>query len=338
MADALVLSGAAAQGAFTAGVLAVLSSPATKARLGLDVRRIVGTSSGALNGLYYAAAIRAGREPHAGARLARLWIEQARASRVFAPSARAMVSGRGLSSERRLLALLRHHVRPQPGSHPIELRMAVTTLDGHLADVDGEPATSFEQVVQFRGRDLDTDEGMSLAWQVAAASAALPGLFAPVPVALHGRRVDGVDGGATDNTPLDRALGGTIDIGRVFVIAAVPRVVRGRSDLRWLALASHLLNVLVQERLVRELRAVARMNAALTAIDARVAGEAQRAELRDALGWMGRRPVQVVEIRPAAPLRGNALSGFFSRSLREHYVQAGIEAAQRAVAPLSAAE
>jgi predicted acylesterase/phospholipase RssA len=49
MSDALVLAGGVAKGAFTAGALAVLSDPGTKAAIGLDVARIVGASSGALN-------------------------------------------------------------------------------------------------------------------------------------------------------------------------------------------------------------------------------------------------------------------------------------------------
>ena len=63
--DALVLAGAVSQGAFTAGALAELLSPAVAERLNLDVRRIVGASSGALNGAFLARAIREGDAPEA---------------------------------------------------------------------------------------------------------------------------------------------------------------------------------------------------------------------------------------------------------------------------------
>ncbi|MGH7296392.1 MAG: hypothetical protein ACRELB_15750, partial [Polyangiaceae bacterium] len=149
--------------------------------------------------------------------------------------------------------------------------------------------------------------------------------------------VEAVDGGVTDNTPVGHALLGAYDIARVFVIAAVPRVQPNPGRLRGLALASQLLDVLVQERLVRELRDIERGNAWLRAIESSLSDGAQRAAVLDALGWSGLRPVQVVEIRPTAPLPGNALSGFFSRRLREEYVQAGMEAAQRAVRALVAA-
>jgi hypothetical protein len=71
----------------------------------------------------------------------------------------------------------------------------------------------------------------------------------------------------------------------------VPRVLPRPGRMRGLALASHLLDVLVQERLVRELRAAERMNAARAAIDAHTADEVLRIELQDALGCIGRLPV-----------------------------------------------
>ncbi|MGH7293602.1 MAG: patatin-like phospholipase family protein [Polyangiaceae bacterium] len=334
MPDAFVFAGAVAKGAFTGGALSVLSMPGVKARIGLDVRRIVGASSGALNALYFAAELRAGREAFAGSRLARIWIEQGTARQVFDVSLGNLLRGRGISSQRGLLALLREHLRVRPGRHPVDLRMVVTNLDGDLTHVGGALATSFEHVARFVGSDLDAAEGLDRAARTAAASAALPGLFAPTALTIGGRSVEAVDGGVTDNAPVGHALQGAFDIDRVFVIAAVPRVQPSPGRLRGLGLASQLLDVVVQERLVRELRAIERGNAWLAAIESTVPDGAQRAAVLDALGWNGCRPVQVVEIRPTAPLPGNALSGFFSRRLREEYVQSGIEAAQRAVRAL----
>ncbi|MGH7297207.1 MAG: patatin-like phospholipase family protein, partial [Polyangiaceae bacterium] len=190
MPDAFVFAGAVAKGAFTAGALSVLSIPSVKARLGLDVRRIVGASSGALNALYYAAELRAGREALAGARLARIWLEQGTARRVFDVSVRDLLGGRGISSQRGLLALLREHLRARPGHRPVELRMVVTNLDGDLTQVGGALATSFEHVARFAGSDLDTMGGLDRAARTAAASAALPGLFAPSTMSIGGRSVE----------------------------------------------------------------------------------------------------------------------------------------------------
>jgi predicted acylesterase/phospholipase RssA len=214
--------------------------------------------------------------------------------------------------------------------------MVVTNLDGDLTEVGGRLATSYEHVARFTGPDLDSAEGLERAAQTAAASAALPGLFAPTTLTIGSRNVEAVDGGVTDNTPVGHSLRGAFDVARVFVIAAVPRLLPKPSGLRGLSLASHLLDVLVQERLVRELRAIEQGNAWLRAIDASVPDDGHRAGVLDALGWSGLRPVQIVEIRPASALPGNALAGFFSRALREQYVEAGAEAARRAVHALVA--
>jgi NTE family protein len=326
MPDALVLAGAVAKGAFTAGALAVLTDPTVKDGLGLDVQRIVGTSSGAVNALYYAAALRSGRDANAGAQLACIWIEQGSADRVFDISLRALLSGRGVSSHRGLLKLLRQHIQARPGHHPVDLRMVVTSLDGTLTEIGGELATLFERVVRFGGPELDTPEGIERAIRVAVASAALPGVFSPYELSSGGRLLATVDGGLTDNAPLTQALRGGFDADRVFVITHVPRVLPRLGHLRGIALASHLLDILVQERLGRELRAVETANAALAELQARVANHDDRAALLDALGLTGRRPVCVIEIRPPVSLPGNALSGFFSRRLRQQYVQAGIDA------------
>ncbi|HEY1697969.1 MAG TPA: patatin-like phospholipase family protein [Polyangiaceae bacterium] len=334
MADALVLAGAVAKGGFTAGALSVLSMPGVRARLGLDVQRVVGASSGALNALYYAAAIRGGLEVFAGARLVRIWIEEGTACRVFDISLRNMLTGRGISSHRGLLGLLRKHLRPRAGHRSVDLRLVLTNLDGDLTEVGGALATSHEHVARFTGTDLDSAEGLERASRIAAASAALPGLFAPAALRIGCRAAEAVDGGVTDNAPVGQALAGAFDVTRVFVIAAVPRVLPKPGRLRGLSLASHLLDVMVQERLVRELRAIEQGNARLRAIDEAIPDDGQRAVVLDALGWRGLRPVQIVEIRPDAPLPGNALSGFFSRALRERYVEAGAEAARRAVRDL----
>src|SRR5579883_2149198 len=98
MSDALVLAGAVVKGAFSAGALSVLSDPDTKARYGIDFTRIVGASSGALNGAYYAAAIRDGSEALAGQRLAQLWVDDATLRGAFDFNLHDLVRGLGLSS------------------------------------------------------------------------------------------------------------------------------------------------------------------------------------------------------------------------------------------------
>jgi len=332
MADALVLAGAVVKGAFTAGALSVLSEPAVKKRLGLDVRRIVGASSGALNGAYYAAAIRSGEEAGAGARLARIWIEEATALGAFDVDLPALVAREGLSDQKKLVALLRRHIRPSIGREPIELRLVVTNADGDLGRIDGEVATTFERIVDFAGADFDAAGALERVFVTTAASAAFPGAYAPVALPKEGGTVQALDGGIIDNAPLSLALQGAPEIGRVILIVPFPRVLAAPVALHGLALVSHVFDMLVQERLFRDLRELDRVNRALHELEARVPDRSHRAALLETLGWSGRRPAHVIEIRPPDPLPGDAFSGFWSRELREQYVQAGIDAARAAVA------
>ncbi len=336
MSDALVLAGGVAKGAFSAGALSVLSDPETKARLGLDFSRIVGASSGALNGVFYAAAIRSGSEAFAGQRLAQLWLDEATLGGAFALSLRDLFGGVGLSSDRKVLALLRQHIRPSVGPlRPIELRLVVTNADGEPVTMeDGGVATTFEHVVDLAGPDFDTSQALERVFAAAAASAALPGAYAPVPIDLGGRTVRGLDGGLVDDTPLGHALAGAPEITRVFVLVPSPRVRVEPADLHGLALASHVFDILVDERLLRDLRDVERVNRVLARLPSLVADPGERAALLEALGWTERRIVEVVEIRPEAELPGDGFSGFTSLSLRQQYVQAGSEATRRVIAAL----
>jgi predicted acylesterase/phospholipase RssA len=334
MSDALVLAGAVAKGAFTAGALAVLSDPDTKARLSLDVARIVGASAGALNGVYYAAAIRAGTEAFAGQRLAQLWLDDGTIGGAFDFSLRDILGGLGLSTNEKLVSLLRRQIAPSEGRQPVELRVVVTNADGELISVGGAPATTYEHVVEITSADFETAEALERVFVTVAASAALPGAYAPVAIELGGRTVRGLDGGLVDDTPLGHALDGAPSVARVFVIVPYPRVRTEPPVLHGLGLASHVLDLILQERLVRDLRRAAHVNGVLARLPSLVADAGERAALLEALGWAGRRPVQVVEIRPDQDLPGNSFSGLASLELRQQYVQAGTDAAQRALAAL----
>lgn len=331
MADAIVYAGAASKGAFGAGALSVLTEPDVKTRLGLDVVRLVGASSGALNAAFHAGAIRAGDELGAGRRLADLWIERATVFGTFDFSLRDIVRETGLSTDANVLKLLRETVPPRPGSSSIDLRIVVTNTDGRTTDGFG---TDFKRALDFTGRDFDTAAAIERVYLAVAASAALPGIFAPVPIELDGRVARGLDGGLVDDTPIGHALAGAPAVSRVFVVAPFPFRRTEPPDLGGIGLAGHILDILVEQRLYRDLRGVARVNESLSRLAAAVPEEERRAAVLDALGWTGRRTLHVVQIRPAADLPGNALSGFASRSLREAYVQSGIDAARAVVAAL----
>ena len=332
MTDAVVLSGAVTMGAFTAGALAALTSPDAREHLRLDVRRIVAASSGALNAAYYASAICAGTDLDAGLRLTQIWLEEGTVSGGFAVSPRGVITARGISSDAKLLALLREHVRPLPAPRrPIEVRFIVSTTRGATRSIAGHAATTFEVVRTFDESAFATDDSLDAMFQTIAASSAFPGIYEPVPLTIDGEIHDCVDGGVTSNAPVREAIGDDRDVDRLFVILPYPRLVAPSTDLHGLALVARIAQMLVQERLVRDLEDAYDVNLALARLEALEPDEARRAPILDALGWSKRRAIEIIEIRPEHPLEGNAFSGLFSRDLRVAYSEAGSLAAKHAL-------
>jgi NTE family protein len=320
---ALVLAGAVAQGAFEVGVIRAL------ARANANIVRIVASSSGALNGTVFAAGLRA-RNPIAGAEtLARLWRDHADWNEVFHLSVRDLLKRDGLSDQARLLELLREHVQlgDPDDPAPINLRLIVAALRGCPGAIGAHPATTFESVRDFHAGDFATPLGLERVFTAAVASAALPLVFAPV-------EIDGigpcVDGGTVNNTPMKWALDGPIgaSIDAIVVVATSVEHRVTPPDLGELTVrVGHLASMLIDERLYRDLREAEQVNAGLAALDRLVAagtlGAAQLASVKQALGWAGRRVVDIIPIRPLAALPGNAFAGFFDADLRSEYLDIG---------------
>jgi NTE family protein len=322
---AVVLAGAVANGAFEAGALEVLAAQGT------PVTRVLGTSSGALNAALFARFLLAG-DPRAGAAaLVHLWTTQATWWRVLRPSLRGIATLTGLSGQGGVLGLLRAHVQPVPEPRgDVELSIVVTALKGRPGDVGGTPATTHEGVCRFGAEDFRTRERLEAVFRAAVASAAFPGAFLPAHVPGLGPCSDG---GLVDNTPLKHVLGEGLS--RVVVIVPSPRVSHGQATGTVGALLGRLADVIVQERLYRDLREAAQVDARLAAIEAlapRLDDPSLLAEIKAAAGLADARPLNILEIRPER-VPPNSFAGFFSRALREDLVEQGRAAARRALPP-----
>ena len=328
MTDALILAGGVAKGAFAAGVTSVLLGPEGKAGANVDVRSVVGASSGALNAAYAAAVLHAGTEEQEIARLRPLWLEES-FGRVFEPSLTGVLELRGASNEDKVLDLLRANIVPRPGLRTIELRLVVANLAGTVAMVGGAPATTFESVLLFGPDTFEDAARLETMFRSVTASAAFPGAFVPVSLEIDGRTVECIDGGAVNNTPLQYALQSSAEIDRVFVVSPQPRVSASNPRaLQGVALVTHLAEMLIEERLFRDLQEAYAINDSLARLETVVPDPAVRAQVVEAVGWGGRRPITIVEIRPETDLPGGMFDGFFSRDLREAYVRSGEEAAR----------
>jgi NTE family protein len=325
---ALVLAGAVVKGAFEAGALEVIASR------GIAIRRIVAASSGALNGTALAAGVRARRTLEAARELVHVWEEEASLGGAIHPSLRAILGRRGFSDQKKLLELLRRHVKPAtiPEPAPIELMITVAALRGRQGRIDGEPATTYSEIVPFPGAYFDAQETLERVFLAATASAAFPALFAPVDVPGVGPCTDG---GLVNNTPIQAAIRDVAhEIDAILVVTPTPALVEApQRDYRGFELLAHELDMVFAEWLYQDLGRAVRLYEGLRRLDAVAArngwNEAQVAEIRNALGYDDAHDVPIASIRPLSMLPGSIFSGFTDAAVRREYVAIGRERAAR---------
>ena len=321
---ALILPGAVAKGAYEAGVIDVLSTR------GIKVNRVVATSSGALNGIAYAAGIRSGDVEGMSRRLLNAWVEGGGWAQALHLDPFALLTGRGLSNSDGLLHMLRALVKPCTAAvrHHVEFRVIVAPLEGVSARIGGKDATTFEKMVAFCPEDFDSEVGLERMFTAVTAACAFPGLFKPVEVEGLGPCIDG---GAVNNAPIKYALDEN-DVDRIFVVVPYPEAMAHLKSCRHagFALTMHLVEILINERLFRDLRDSQVVNTSIARIhrlvDTGVLTPVQAHEVKKALQI---RRVDITEIRPDKAVPGNAFSGFFSRADRERLIEEGRRAAQQ---------
>jgi NTE family protein len=339
MESSLILAGAFAKGAFEAGVVEVLS------RSGIRFRRIVSASAGSLNALLFAAGVRVGRGQEAAQRLVELWHDYASWNHVFSPSAHGLLGLQALSKTDKIRDLLARELprflddpaSPPPALRtPIELRIVVSPLNGRVERLGPGRGTTFEHVLAFDGAALDDPGSRGRLLDAAVASAAFPLVFLPVELPDLGPCIDG---GAVDNAPIHEAIH-QCPVGRVYVVAPNPTEMRPLGDSGGEMLANRLADILIGERLFRDMSEAYRVNDALRALDGLVADgtltAAQLAKVHETLGWEDFRHIDLIPIRPPEPLQGGHLTGFFSSEIRADYIRLGREAAEAALGRLPA--
>jgi predicted acylesterase/phospholipase RssA len=315
--SAVIIAGAAAKGAYAAGALAEIAASGR-----FDVAAVVGASSGALNGAVYAAGLRVGRAEAAAEALCSLWAERANAWDIRSFARRKAILREALETFRR-----------EPTTAPIRFHVVVTSLTGRIAP-HGHVLS--EETHHFGPNDFADPARLDFMSEICVASAAIPFVFAPVWVNGRGPYWDG---GVVNNTPVSLAIHGnqargsrSSDVNHVIVVSPERSVVRPAAYSRFAF--SRFLEILVEERLGRDLEEASSFNHKLddlrTAIERIANRRVPLDELGPKLDW---RLLDFTEIRPfETDLEGNFLSGFFKRAERQQHLALGREAAQQALA------
>lgn len=326
---AIILAGGVAKGAFEAGALEVLADA------NLPVSTAIATSSGALNATLYAAGVRAGQTKEAARLGVELWLDEADWRDVFDFTAVGVLSGQALSTSDKLLKMMHRFVDPlanAPALHPVQLRIVVAPLLGVRGQIGAQPATTFEAALAFDAASYATTEERHSIYRAAAASSAFPFVFAPVTVEGLGPCYDG---GVVNDAPLRLAAECGAD--RVILITPYPLEFDLREPPEGLKLLPHLADILIHERLYRDLRDAVRVNRALAGLAelhaTGVLDAQQLAAVERALG--NPIAIDILQIRPETELPGSAFSGLFDRDLRVQYIEAGRRAAEAALARIA---
>ncbi|MFZ5896103.1 MAG: patatin-like phospholipase family protein [Myxococcota bacterium] len=319
---AVILAGAVAKGAFEAGALEVLAPHVAN----LGITRVVGASAGALNASLFAIALRAHAERHVTTKLVELWSDAATWHNVVDFNLSDILSLKGLATADRVFDLMQRAVKGVTSTdpRPMGLSLVVTALRGNRGNIDGEAATTFERAVAFKNADFDDPKERDRMFKTALASAAFPVLFAPVEVPGVGLCIDG---GAVNNGPVRLALEGS-GVDRIVVITPEPLLITPPEPLSGLNLLGHVAEILINERLYRDLHDAESVNGYLNKLE-QLRSDGVPSEAIDRVkGVFGWRPLEIVQIRPPEALEGNAFEAFGNHDRRLAYIEAGRKAAQ----------
>ncbi|HTU63091.1 MAG TPA: patatin-like phospholipase family protein, partial [Polyangiales bacterium] len=250
----------------------------------------------------------------AAADLCTLWQNEATLGKVLRFSAR----------KRLVLQSLKKFAQRPTLQKEVKLRISVASLPGRIDEYGG---LRFEETYTYQAEDLCDAQRLDEISEVCVASAALPGLFRPRK-AGHGGPY--VDGGVVDNAPIGWALAEDEQVSCVVVVTPMANRVR-TGNFGWLPLF-RIVDMLSAERLHRELNQAKSVNERLNwlaerHVDLSALLEPELARHGVALNEL--RPVcrlqklSFLEVRPAADLAGNLLTGFLSSQRRLEYIEAG---------------
>ena len=322
---AIILSGALIRGAYEAGALKILTQ-----NLNLNIQSIIGSSSGGLNAIALAAGLVSGRVEFAIDDLLGVWREKAGWRNGFLKlSLKNIVGLRGLSNSTNLRKILSgnlERILTAKTNSKLDLSFAITQLGGSMAFVNGQVNTTYENTINFTQDDFYSESGKNLMLDAACASSAFPAMFAPVYVNGYGWCSDA---GLTDNTPIMTAIRNP-KIERIIVVSPYPYIHANKEDYSGLDLFSKVAEIVVNERLYRDLGDAFHINSIMKKLNELVANKTitpeQMSKIDTILGH--KREIEIVQVRPKQKLAGNSFSGIFSRKLREEYIEQGMKAAQ----------
>lgn len=350
----LVLAGAVAQGGFEAGALGMLAQKNPTMR----IRRIAGTSSGALNAAVAAVGVATRQFGKAAEVLQKMWAAEACLGQIAKMGPHSLweelsiwLHLRGVLETTQLENLVKEAIAEVisgwDGKTTDDVTLTLVTTNLNATEPrNGVPLARFEQPVVFRKKDLLDRECPDRLAKAAAASATFPVLFAPTLFADRSGEEGGgavknrpnpcIDGGAVNNAPIGYVLrepqadgrraakSESPDVQSVIVVTTEFSQLQWEKELGGLQLAARIASALIDERIAYDLAEALDVNARYAAIvKALAAANIVDGTRQDILVAAGLWPVDLYLVQPNPALPGDSFSGFLNPKQRAEDIQAG---------------
>jgi predicted acylesterase/phospholipase RssA len=242
---------------------------------------------------------------------------------------------------------------PERVVRPMTFSVAVTNLLGTTTLEE----TSFE-ARHCHYETFRWDQGMEpehwnqqFSWMrsMIMASCSVPLVYPPTKMQLHGQEKAGLflDGGMTENAPIDQALHLDPEVDTVYVVLAATVVGEpSREPSTFLQVAGRVFSIIAGRYLIQNYHDVLRMNSRILAmrevLDRDADGEIARSERNETFcraagfrsldDFLGKRYIRLIPIVPTQPLRGGIFSAIYYPELKLRYIEQGYRDGVEAIA------
>lgn len=153
-----------------------------------------------------------------------------------------------------------------------------------------------------------------------AAACAFPGLFSPVDIPGLGFCVDG---GAVNNAPIKYALEES-EVNRIIMPVPFPAVMKPGDWKTGFGLLNHLIEILINERLFRDLKSAQNVNRNADKLKTmQLAGLISEEQVELIMSEFLIRNVEITEVRPDQAGNSSAFAGFFHKKDRKNLIAEG---------------
>lgn len=242
---------------------------------------------------------------------------------------------------------------PERVVKPMTFSVAVTNLMGTTTLEDTSIAARHCHYETFRwDPDLEPEDWQEqFAWMrtLIMASCSVPLVYPPTKMQLHGQEKPGlfVDGGMTENAPIDQAMKLDPEIDTIYLVLAATVIGEpSREPSTFIQMAGRVFSLIAGRYLIQNYHDVLRMNDRILAMrevlerdaDGAILSNSRNDLLCRAAGFRGledflsKRYIRLIPIVPAKPLPGGIFSAIYYPELKLRYIEQGYQDAVEAIA------